>query len=120
MGVHGVGRLLRQIQLPHLLAHIPRDKLDGRLHFGYHTLGFLDPIQACLTETFLLGNGTNRIDVLLDIPSDEFAVATHPALQVDKVVRVANGANALGDRLALPGEALVFVASHFHVPLDLL
>src|SRR4029453_12474888 len=36
------------------------------------------------------------------------------ALQVDKVVGVANGANALGDLLALPAEALMLLASGFH------
>ena len=32
---------------------------------------------------------------LLDIPGNELAVATHAALQVDKVVGVADGADAL-------------------------
>ena len=56
----------------------------------------------------------------LDIPGNELAVATHAALQVDKVVGVANGANALGDLLALPGETLVLVASGCHVLRHLL
>ena len=86
-----------------LLAHIPRDELDGRLHFGHHALGFLDTLQAGLAEVFLLGNGADRVDVVLDIPRNELAVATHAALQVDKVVGVADGADALGDLLALPG-----------------
>ena len=97
MGVHGVGHGRRQVQLTHLLPHIPRDELDGRLHFGHHALGFLDPLQARLAEVFLLGNGADRVDVLLDIPGNELAVATHAALQVDKVVGVADGADALGD-----------------------
>ena len=91
--------------------HIPRDELDGGLHFGHHALGFLETLQAGLAELFLLGNGADRVDVALDIPGNELAVATHAALQVDKVVGVADGADALGDLLALPGEALVLVAS---------
>ena len=56
----------------------------------------------------------------LDITGNELAVATHAALQVDKVVGVADGADALGDLLALPGEALVLLASGFHLLLHLL
>ena len=63
MGVHGVGHRRRQVQLLHLLPHIPRDKLDGRLHFGHHALGFLETIQARLAEMFLLRNGADRVDV---------------------------------------------------------
>jgi hypothetical protein len=110
MGVHGVGLGLCQVQLPHLLPHIARDKLDGGLHFGHHTLGFRDPLQARLAEACLLSNGANRVDMLLDIPRNELAVATHAALQVHKVIGVAKGANALRDLLALPGETLVLVA----------
>ena len=36
------------------------------------------------------------------------------------MVGVADGADALGDLLALPGEALVLLASGFHVLRDLL
>ena len=68
MRVHGVGHGRRQIQLTHLLPHIPRDELDGRLHFGHHTLRFRDPLQARLAELFLLGNGADRGDVLLGYP----------------------------------------------------
>src|SRR5919109_2589887 len=120
MSVHGVGLRLCQGELTDLLSHISRDKLDGRLHFGHHTLSFLDTTQARLAEMFLLGNGADRVDVALDIPSNEFAVATHTALQVHKVVGLAEGANALGDRLALAGKALVFLASAFHVLRHLL
>src|SRR5713101_4327269 len=120
MGVHSVGLSLRQISLTHLLPHIPRDKRNGGLHFGHHALGFRDTIQARLAEAFLLRNGAHRVDVLLDIPGNELAVATHAALQVDKVVGVADGADTLGDLLALFAEALVLVASGFHVLLHLL
>ena len=111
MRMHGVGLARRQVELTHLLAHIPRDELDGGLHFGHHTLRFLDSIQACLAQTFLLGNGAEHVDVPLDITGNEFPVPTHPALQVDKVVGMANGADALGDLLALLGEAVMLVAS---------
>src|SRR5262249_12162849 len=100
--------------LPHLLPHIPRDEFDGRLHFGHDPLSFGDPLQARRAELFLLGNGADRGEVLLDITGDELAVATHAALQVHKVVGVANGTNALGDLLTLPGETLVLVARGFH------
>jgi hypothetical protein len=95
--------------LPYLLPHIARDELDRRLHFGHDALGFRDLLQARLAETFLLSNGANRSDVLLDIPCNELAVAADTALQVDKVVGVADGAKALRDLLALPGETLVLV-----------
>jgi len=62
---------------------------------------------------FLLSNGADGVDVLLDIPGTELAMATHAALQVHKVVRVANGSDALDDLLALCAEALVLVACRF-------
>src|SRR5215475_3848556 len=109
MGMHGVGRGLCQVQLTHLLPHIARDERDGGLHFGHHALGFRDPLQARRAEAFLVSNGANRVDVLLDIPRNELAVATHTTLQVHKVVGVADGAHALRNLLALPGEPLVLV-----------
>src|SRR5262245_23564385 len=115
MCMHGERLRRCQLQLFDLLTHIPRDELNGRLHFGHHALGFLNPIEARLAESFLLRNGANGIDVLLNIPRNELAVAPHAALQVDKVVGVAEGPNALGDLLALLAEALVFLASCFHV-----
>src|SRR5262245_1260044 len=89
-GVHGVGRGWRQVQLTHLLAHISRDELDGDLHCGHHALGFPETLQTGLAELFVLGNGTDRVDVALDIPGNERPIATHAARQVDKVVGVAN------------------------------
>ena len=115
MGVPGVGLRRRQRQATHLLPHITRDALDGRLPCGHHTLGFLETIQARLAEMFLLGNRADRLDVLLDIPRNELAVATHAALSVNKVVGVANGAHALRDLLALCAEALVLLARRFHL-----
>ena len=67
LGVHGKGDRRRQIELSDLLPHIPRDELDGRLHFGHDPLGFVDALQAALAESFVLGNGANLLDVPLDI-----------------------------------------------------
>jgi hypothetical protein len=47
-------------------------------------------------------------------------MATPPALQVDTVGGGPDGAAALGDRLPLPGAALVLVASGVHVLCNLL
>ncbi len=105
MGVHSVGRGLHQVQLPHLLPHIARDELDGRLHFGHDPLGFLDAIHARLAEAYVLGNGADRVDVVLDISSIELPVASHAAPQIHKVIGVADGTEALGDHLALPRDA---------------
>jgi hypothetical protein len=77
MGVHGVRYGRCQVQLPHLLPHIPRDKRNGRPHFGHHALGLLDPPQARLAEVFLLGNGADRVKVLRDIAGNALAVAPH-------------------------------------------
>jgi hypothetical protein len=82
--------------------------------------GFLDPVQACLTESFLLGNNANRVNLCLDIARNELAVATHAAFQVDKVVGMADSADAPSDRLALLGEALVLSACSLRFLCDLL
>ena len=63
---------------------------------------------------FLLGNGANRVDVLLDISGNELAVATHTTIEVDKVVCMADGTDALRDLFALPGEALVLLTRSVH------
>ena len=80
MGVQGVGHRRGQVELPDLLAHIPRDKLDGGLHFRHHPLGFVDPLQAGLTETFVLRHAANGVNLRLDICRNEPAVAPHAAL----------------------------------------
>ena len=67
LGVHGEGGGRRQIELIDLLPPITRDELDGRLHFRNDALGFLNALQAGLAEPFVLGNGANLLDVLLDI-----------------------------------------------------
>jgi hypothetical protein len=63
---------------------------------------------------FLLGNGANRVDVLLDISGNELAVATHTTIEVDKVVGMTDGTDALRDLCALPGEVLVLLTRGFH------
>jgi len=62
-----------------------------------------------------VSNGANGVDVLLDIPRNERAVAPHATLHVHKGVGVADGANALRDLPTLPGETLVLVARCFHI-----
>jgi hypothetical protein len=84
------------------------------VYFGHDAFGFRNTIQARLAEMFLLGNGANRVDVLLDISGNELAVATHAAIEVDKVVGMADGTDALGDLFALPGEVLVLLTRGFH------
>ena len=79
--------------LPH--SYITRHELNGRLHFGHHALRFINAVQACLTEASLPGHGAHRVDLLLDITRNELAVSTHPSIQVDKAVGLADGSNAL-------------------------
>ena len=120
MRMHGVGRWLRQGQLTELLPHILGYKLDCRLHFGHHALRLLDALQARLAESFLMGDAADGVDVVLDIAGNQLRVATHASIQVDKVVRVTDGPDALSDRLSPPHETLVLVASCFHLALGLL
>src|SRR5215510_1049693 len=81
LGVHGKGDRRRYIELSDLLSDITRDELDGTLHFGHHTLGFVDAFQAALAESFVLGNGANVLAVPLKSGGDEVAVSAHPALE---------------------------------------
>jgi hypothetical protein len=99
--MHGEGLRQCQHQLFDLLVYIPRDELNGSLHFGHDALRFLNALEARLAEPFLLRNGADRVDVVLDILGNELPVATHTALQGNEVVGVANGTDALGDRLAV-------------------
>ena len=119
MSMHGVGHRRRQVSLTHLLAHVSRDELDGGLHFRHHAFGFFDAIEARLAEPFLLSNGANRVDVLLDSPRNERAVATHAAFSIDKVVGMAESADAPGDLLALPTDALGLSARSLRLLCDL-
>jgi hypothetical protein len=85
MGMQGVGHRRAQVELPHLLVHIPRHKLDGGLHVGHHPLGFGDALQAGLMETCMLGNGANRGNLCVDICRNESTVAPHASLHIDKM-----------------------------------
>jgi hypothetical protein len=120
MGVPGVGHGWRHVQLGHRLPHIARDERDGGLPFGHHTRRFLDALPARRAEVFVLGHGAERVDVAPASPGAALAVTTHATLQVHTVIGVANGADALGDGLALPGEALGLMASRVHRWLHLL
>src|SRR4029450_6365937 len=84
LGVYGKGDGRRQVELSDLLLDIPGDEFDGRLHFRPHPLGFLDAFQAALAESFVLGQGANVLDVLLDSRGHELAVSAHSALEIDK------------------------------------
>src|SRR5438552_5255339 len=90
LGVPGTGDRRRHIELSDLLSDITRDERDGALHFRHHPLGFVDALQAALAESFLLGNGANLIDMLLNIRGNELTIAAYPALEIDKVVVVTN------------------------------
>src|SRR5215472_3795468 len=107
LGVHGKGDRRRQVELSDLLPHITRHKLDGRLHFRYDALSFVDACQAARAEPFLLGNRTNLRDVSLDICGDELAVAAYSTLQIDTVVGVADAPKTRRDLCALRREPLV-------------
>src|SRR5262249_15352147 len=107
LGVHGKGDRWRYIELIDLLSDITRDELDSRLHFGQHPLGFLDTLQAALTQSCVLGNGANLLDALLDIRGNEAAVSVHPALKIDKMVIVANATDTRLDLFALLRESHV-------------
>jgi hypothetical protein len=68
----------------------------------------------------VLGNGAHCVNLLVDIRRNELPIATHTALQIDKVVGLADSADTLSDLLALGADALVLLASHFRFLLELL
>src|SRR4029453_2615514 len=103
-----------------LLAHISRDECDGRLHFRHHPLGFLNPLQACLTEAFMLSNAAHGVNLYLDIGRNELAVAAHAALQIDQVVDLADATDALGDLLSLGADAFELLARRVRFLCELL
>jgi len=59
----------------------------------------------------VLGNSAARGAVALESPGHALPSAPPAAQPIDQVVGVADGTDPLGDRLALLGEALVFLAS---------
>ena len=90
------------------------------LHFRHHPLGFVDALQAALAESFLLGNGAHLIDVLLDIGGNELTIAAYPALEIDKVVVVANAPDTRLDLFTLLTETRVLTTGRFECLLSLL
>jgi len=120
MGMHGVGHRRCQVELPDLLPHIPRHTLDGGLHFRNHPLGFLDPLQAGLPEAFVLGHGTNGVNLRSNICRNKLAVSAHAALHIDKMLGLADGTDAVSDLLALRADALVLQARRVRFLCDLL
>src|SRR2546422_201024 len=100
LGMHGKGDRRRDIELIDLLTDITRDERDGRLHFWHHPLGFLD--------------------MRLDIRGDELAVSAHPALEIDKMVVVANATDTRLDLFALLSETLVLTTSRVECLLGVL
>ena len=109
MRMHSEGLWRCQLQSFDLLAYIPETNSTVACILGTTRWAFVDTLRARLLETFVLGDRMNRLDMLLDIPGNELAVATHAALQVHKVVGVADGADARATCLALVSEALVFM-----------
>src|SRR4029450_6543544 len=120
MGMHSVGHRRRQPQLTDLLPHIPRNKLDGGLHFRNYPLGLRNPLQARLTETFVLRHAANGVNLCADICRNEPTVSTHAALHIDKVIDVADRPDALRDLLSLRAEALELLARRLCFLGDLL
>ena len=78
--MQGVGHRWGQSELPDLLVHIPRNKLDGGLHFRHHPFGFVDALQAGLTETFVLRHAANGVKLPMDICRNEATVSPHASL----------------------------------------
>src|SRR5439155_14893354 len=76
----------------------------------HNSLGFVDPVQACVTEAFVLSHGANGIYLRLDICRNKLAIAPHAARHIDKVVGVADATDALGDLLSLCADALELLA----------
>ena len=120
MRVQSVGHRRGQVELPDLLVHIPRHKLDGGLHFWNDPLGFVDALQAGLTETFVLRHAANGVKLPLDICRNEPTVSPHAALSIDKVVGLAEPTDTLGDLLSLGADALELLACRLCVLFELL
>lgn len=120
LGVHGVGRGGRPVPLPPLLPPLPRDECDGGAHFGSHARGLRETLQAALAELCMRGDGTERVDVALDLPGHALAVAPYPARPVDTMVGRAEATATRGDQRARSGEARVFLAGDGHVLGNLL
>src|SRR5215813_9103433 len=101
LGVHGQGDRWLHSKRSDLLSAIMRDELDGALHCRHHPLSLGDALQAALTESFVLGHGAHRINVLLHIRGKEVAMAASPALEIDKGVVVAHALDTCLDLCTL-------------------
>jgi hypothetical protein len=113
--LHGGGLQLRHAPWADLLAPIPRDARDRRWHFGHSARGLLETLQARLAASFLMSHGADGLDVVVDSPGQECAVATDASFQVDNVVGVTEGAEARSDPRALPHAVRRLVARCVHV-----
>jgi len=67
-----------------------------------------------------LRNGANPINLRLDIRGNELAVSPHAAFYIDKVVGLADSADALGDLLSLRADALKLLVCRLRFLFDLL
>src|SRR5438552_16598546 len=108
MRMHGLGLGLWQVELTHLSPHIRRHELNGCLHLRHHACRFIHAIHARITASFLMGDGTDRVDLVWDIARNQRAVTTVTSIQVDEAVRVADGPNALAHRLPRLTPAVVW------------
>ena len=118
--MHGVGLQRCPVKLTDLLSHRTRNTFDRGLHCRNHSLGFVDPLQAGLTETFVLRHTADRVHLCVDICRNELTVATHAALSIDHVVDLADGTEALRDLLSLRAEALGLEARRLHCLCEML
>ena len=96
-----------------LLAYRPRDVLTGCWHFG-HAAFSMRSRYVSLSPAWLR-HGAMRVERLLAILGNALPVAPHAALHVNAVVGVADSTDVLDERLTLPAEALVLLASRFRV-----
>ena len=58
----------------------------------------------------MLSTTANGVNLCLDICRNEPAVSAHAALQIDKVIGLADATDALGDLLALGADAMELLA----------
>src|SRR5262245_56480850 len=107
LGVHDAGDGRRQGERRDLRRDITRDKRDGRWQFRHHPLGLLAAFHAALAASVVLGNGTHRLDGLVDISGHTLAVSTPPALQIATMVGVPDAPETRLDLCTLLRETLV-------------
>jgi hypothetical protein len=95
LGVPGAGGGLRHIELIDLWPHLTRDALKGGLHVRHDALGLRAALHAGLAEPCVLGKSTGRLEMPWESCGHALAVATYPALQIDHLIGLADGAQAL-------------------------